>query len=62
MRFSKIPLGVHTITNLMKSTSKSAGFDVNKKHYSIRKTIMVKNLKKAGVSATNIMAITGHEI
>ena len=61
MWFSKIPLGVHTITNLMKSRSKSAGFDVNKKHYSIRKT-MVKNLKKAGVSATNIMAVTGHKI
>jgi len=41
----------------------AAGLDVTKKHYtnhSIRKTT-VKKLKKAGVSATEIMAITGHK-
>ena len=42
----------------------AAGLDVTKKHYtnhSIQKTT-VKKLKKAGVSATEIMAITGHKI
>ena len=41
----------------------AAGLDVTKKQYtnhSIRKTT-VKKLKKAGVSATEIMAITGHK-
>ena len=42
----------------------AAGHDVTNKHYtnhSIRKTT-VKKLKKAGMSATEIMAITGHKI
>ena len=41
----------------------AASLDVTKKHYtnhSIRKTT-VKKLKKAGVSVTEIMAITGHK-
>ena len=42
----------------------AAGLYVTKKHYtnqSIWKTT-VKKLKKAGISATEIMAITGHKI
>ena len=41
----------------------AVGLDVTKKHYtnhSVRKTT-VKKLKKAGVNATEIMAITGHK-
>ena len=41
----------------------AAGLDITRKHYtnhSIRKTT-VKKLKKAGVSTTEIMAITGHK-
>ena len=61
--FSKTSLGVHSINNFVNKMAAAAGLDVTKKHYtnnSIRKTT-VKKLKKAGVSATEIMAITGHK-
>ena len=60
--FSKSPLGVHSIDSMVNRMAIAAGLDVTKKHFtnhSIRKTT-VKKLKKAGVSATEIMAITGH--
>jgi hypothetical protein len=61
--FSKSPLGVHSIDSMVSRMATDAGLDVTKKHFtnhSIRKTT-VKKLKKAGVSATEIMAITGHK-
>ena len=61
--FSKASLGVHSIDNFVNRMAVAASLDVTKKHYtnhSIRKTT-VKKLKKAGVSATEIMAITGHK-
>ena len=61
--FSKSPLGVHSIDSMVSRMATDAGLDVTKKHFtnhSIRKTT-VKKLKKAGVSVTEIMAITGHK-
>ena len=56
-------LGVNTINSLMKNMAHAAGLDTTNKHFtnhSIRKTT-VQKLKKAGVAATDIMAITGHK-
>ena len=53
----------HAIDNFVNKVAVAAGLDVTKKHFtnhSIRKTT-VKKLKKAGISATEIMAITGHK-
>ena len=53
--FSKTSLGVHSINSLVNKMAAAAGLDVTKKHYtnhSIVKKKAVKNLKKAGVSAT----------
>ena len=61
--FSKAPLGIHSIDNFVNKMAVAAGLDITKKHFtnhSIQKTT-VKKLKKAGVSATEIMAITGHK-
>ena len=61
--FSKAFLGVHSIDDFVNRMAVSVGLGVTKKRYtnhSIRKTI-VKKLKKAGLSATKIMAITGHK-
>ena len=61
--FSQVPLGVNSINTIMKNMSQTAGLDTTNKHFtnhSVRKTT-VQKLKKAGVAATDIMAITGHK-
>ena len=61
--FAKIPLGVNLIDTFVRRMVASAGLDSTNKHFtnhSIRKTT-VKKLKKAGVNASEIMAITGHK-
>ena len=53
---------MHSIDSMVSRMATDAGLDVTKKHFtnhSIRKT--VKKLKEAGVSVTEIMAITGHK-
>ena len=63
MWFSRITLGVNSINSFMKNITIQAGLDRTNKHFSnhsIRKTT-VQKLKKAGVNATDIMAITGHK-
>lgn len=61
--FSRTPVGMNYINKFMNSMAHDAGLDVTGKNFtnhSLRKTT-VKKLKKAGVSNTDIMAITGHK-
>ena len=61
--FTAVPIGVNSIDTFLQKIVAAAGLDSTKKHFtnhSIRKTT-VKKLKKAGVSPSEIMAITGHK-
>ena len=61
--FIKVPLGINLIDTFARRMVAAAGLDSTKNHFtnhSIRKTT-VKKLKKAGVNASEIMAITGHK-
>ena len=61
--FIKVPLGINLIDTFARRMVAAAGLDSTKNYFtnhSIRKTI-VKKLKKAGVNASEIMAITGHK-
>ena len=55
-------LGINQIASFMDEIKQSANLDVSKRitNHSVRKTL-VKKLKKAGVSNTEIIAITGHK-
>ncbi|XP_065918766.1 uncharacterized protein KIAA1958-like [Dysidea avara] len=61
--YTSVPLGVNSINTFIPRMVVAAGLDHTNKHYtnhSIRKTT-VKKLKKAGVTPTEITAITGHK-
>ena len=62
MWYSVQRLGINQIASFMDEIKRSANLDVSKciTNHSVRKTL-VKKLKKAGVSNTEIIAITGHK-
>ena len=61
MWFTTVPIGINSINTFLQKIVAAAGLNNTNKdftNHSIRKT-MVKKLKKAGVSPSEIMAITG---
>ena len=58
--YANAPLGVHTISNMLKNISKEAGSSTMYTNHSLKASTATV-LKQAGIPTQDIMAVTGHK-